>query len=341
MNSARWLFALALASCAVCLPRGVARDEGPALRQALDFEARVRDAVARVASAVVTVGVSEEPALASRLRSGGSGVVIDPEGYALTCEHVTEGADEVVVGLPDGRTVRAPVVGRDVLGDLALLKLPVAGHPWVPLGDSRALRVGDWVLALGNPFGLARQDHAAAASLGVVSALHRYQAGTKVYGDALQFDAAVNPGNSGGPLCDLSGRVVGLSGRISVRGLARHNVGVGFAIPAEQIALVLDALRAGEEVTRGYLGVRFFLAPDGGEGARISDVLPGSPAARAGLRPGDRILRVGGRRLDHPARLRNALTVLPAGATVTLGVLRGARRFERTVRLAPRPEAPR
>jgi serine protease Do len=315
-----------------------AEDIGADLKAAQQLEAQLQALISRASGAVVTVGVQRDADDRHTLRSGGSGVLISADGFVLTCDHVTEGQDDVLIGLTDGQTVDGHVVGRDALGDVALVKIEGAGLPFVTLGGSERLLVGDWVVAMGNPFGLARADHQPAASLGIVSALHRFQGGTKVYGDALQIDAAVNPGNSGGPLFDLEGNLVGLNGRISIRGLARHNVGVGFSIPAHQIALVLDDLKAGRDVARGYLGVRFFTRGDGKPGVLISEVTPRSPALKAGLRAGDRILAVQSRKLDHPVRLQNYLSVLPAGTEVPLTVDRNGSILEVRVTLAPRPK---
>ncbi len=335
----RPVLALALASLLVATPAGRAREAADAaadLAAARAFEARVQAVIASVRSAVVTIGVTDPDG--PGLRSGGSGVVIDPEGWVLTCDHVTEGRERVQVGLADGRTLTGEVVGRDVAGDVALLKVEGRDLVAARLGDSEALAVGDPVLALGNPFGLAKDDHEPAAALGIVSGLHRYQGGTKVYADAIQFDAAVNPGNSGGPLVDVAtGRVIGLNGRISIRGLARHNVGVGFAIPAHQIAPILDSLREGRDVARGYLGIRFSRLGDGAPGARVEEVVPGGPAAAAGLQVGDRILGVRGRAIVHPVRLQNYLTVLPAGERVRLELLRDGRKLALEVTLGERP----
>jgi S1-C subfamily serine protease len=299
------------------------------LEQARAYQARVRAVIAAVRSSVVTISVPGEERVGkgkSRgrlMRSGGSGVVVSTEGWVLTCDHVVDETDEVLVGLADGRTLEGRVVGRDPTGDVALIRVAAAkGLVAAQLGSSERLRRGDVVLALGNPFGLAADDHLPAATLGIVSGLHRAKGGRKVYGDAIQIDAPVNPGNSGGPLFDLSGRLVGINGRISIRGLTRHNVGVGFAIPIHQIAPILDDLKAGRTLTRGWLGLTFRTTSDGRAGAVVDRVNPSGPAAKAGLRTGDRVLRVGGHAIDHPVRLKNAVSLLPAGARVILSVER-------------------
>lgn len=323
---------------------GLASDPPSDLEQARAYEDRIQAVIARVRSCVVTITLPGDerqlPGARGRLiRSGGTGVVIGAEGYVLTCDHVVDEGDEVLVGLADGRTLPGRVIGRDAVGDIALVKVVTRTPlPAVPLGDSRQLKAGDPVLAMGNPFGLARDDHAPAVSLGIVSALHRAQGGReKVYGDAIQVDASVNPGNSGGPLFDLEGRLVGINGRISIRSGLRHNVGVGFAIPIHQVVAVLADLRAGRDVRRGWLGLRFRTESSEQGGAIVDSVTPGGPAARAGLRPQDRIVSVDGESIGLPLRFKNAISLLPAGSVVVLGVVRGGQTLTLKATLEPRP----
>jgi S1-C subfamily serine protease len=318
-------------------------DDGLDLVLARRAERRVEDAIARVRDAVVTIGAEQqEPAdsgAPKQVTSGGSGVIVSPDGFILTNDHVTIGADRVRVGLRDGRTLGGRVTGRDRMGDIAVVKIEGKDFPHAALGSSDRLHEGDAVLALGNPFGLANEDHDPAATLGIVSGLHRYQGGEKVYGDAIQIDAAVNPGNSGGPLFDLDGNVVGLTGRISIRATEKKNVGVGFAVPIDQVRLILPQLEMGEDVVHGYLGVRFRgeVEGDGRAGVEVAEVRPGTPADRAGLHAGDRIVTVNGKPVDQPVRLENILSVLPAGSEVSIGFERGGRPFETKVILIRRP----
>lgn len=339
--------AVALAALALVLaaprPAWVEEEAARDLARARQVERRLQALIERVRPAVVTISVEDDDAEGGPVRSGGSGVIVeaDAEGaWALTNDHVTAGHDQVRVGLPDGRVFPGRVTGRDTTGDIALVRVLAPDLPAARLGDSEAARAGQPVVAMGNPFGLAGDDHEPAATLGVISAVSRFQGGEKVYGDALQVDAAVNPGNSGGPLFDLDGRVIGITGRISVRGGVRHNVGVGFAVPTHQVTIILDALKSGQEVHRGWLGVRFLSTTDGTPGALVREVVAGSPADLGGLRAGDRIVGVQGRPVDHPVRLQNRLSILPAGTEVGLRLVRQGRDLEVKVRLGPRPEAP-
>jgi putative serine protease PepD len=340
----------ALVSCclvaAAAFALGAGAEESQDLAMARRVEERVEATIARVRDSVVTVSarmtgepMTEAGPPTKPVTSGGSGVVFTKDGFILTNDHVTLGEQRVRIGLRSGRTLTGDVTGRDRIGDIAVIKIAATDLPFAPLGESDRLREGDLVLALGNPFGLAGDDHEPSATLGIVSGLHRFQGGEKVYGDAIQIDAAVNPGNSGGPLFDMNGRVVGITGRISIRGTEKKNVGVGFAVPIDQIKLVLADLEVGAEVVHGYLGVRFRGETDGDgrPGVEVLGVLPGAPADRAGLKRGDRILEANGKAVDQPVRLENVLSVLPAGSEVVLAVERDGKRFEAKATLARRP----
>jgi S1-C subfamily serine protease len=307
-------------------------------RGILDTIAAVRDAVVTISAEQKEV-VTEGSTTSKTVTSGGSGVIFSRDGFILTNDHVTIGEKHVSVGLRDGRTLNGEVTGRDRVGDIAVIKVKAKDLPWVALGESAKLVEGQLVLALGNPFGLAKEDHEPAATLGIVSGLHRFQGGEKVYGDAIQIDAAVNPGNSGGPLFSLDGKLIGITGRISIRASEKKNVGVGFAVPIDQVKLVLEDLKTGADVTHGYLGVRFRGEADGDgkAGVEIVAVLPGAAADRVGLKKGDRILSVNGRDVDQPVRLENILSVLPAGSDVALVLDRDGKRLEVTANLGRRP----
>ncbi|MHB8762828.1 MAG: DegQ family serine endoprotease [Deferrisomatales bacterium] len=257
-----------------------------------------------------------------RSKSLGSGVLIDAEGFIVTNNHVVEGADEVLIRLSDEHEFTARVVGTDPKTDLALIKIDSGGAPLRPavLGDSDAVRVGDWVVAIGNPFGYSHT-----VTAGIISAKGRV-IGAGPYDSFLQTDAAINPGNSGGPLFDLSGRVVGINTAIVAGG-----TGIGFAIPINMVKAIVDQLKAGGKVTRGWLGVMIQevtkdLAPSFGlespRGALISDVVKGSPADTAGLARGDVILEFDGRAVDKVGELPRLVAERVPGARVRVVVLR-------------------
>lgn len=258
--------------------------------------------------------------------SVGSGIVLTTEGVVLTNHHVVENAKGIWVRLYDGRTFRATVVGTDPPTDLALLKVGGVGVPLVAaaLGDSDALEVGDWVLAVGNPLGL---EHT--VTRGIVSGKGRREIGpaTGGYVDYLQTDAAINPGSSGGPLFDLGGRVVGINAAISPEGRR-----LSFAIPVNMAKEVVDRLQQSGRVKRGWLGVVTAGggaagdsggAPDGpAKGVRVAEVVPGSPADRAGLQPGDVIVAIDGERLDAPFDLRWRVAMAGVGKRIQMKVRR-------------------
>lgn len=258
--------------------------------------------------------------------AGGSGVVVRPDGLMLTNSHVIERRSTFDVRLGDGRSFKARVLGRDEEGDLAVLRIDLpAGEtlPHLPLGDSDAVRVGDEVLAVGNPFAVGVIDQAPSFSLGIVSAVHHTQ---RNYTECLVTDAELNPGNSGGPLVNMAGEVVGINGQISTRYGLRSNTGLGFAISARQIGLWLPRLEAaaGGEVKHARLiGVKFQSTDrDTPASVVVGDVAEGSPAAQAGIRTGDAILALDGAPVANGHRLAGLLGIYPEEHEVILRVRR-------------------
>jgi len=258
---------------------------------------------------------------------GGSGVIIRPDGLMLTNDHVIGRKRSFTVRIGDGRSFKAKVLGTDPVGDLAALKLEVPEGqtvPHLPLGDSGALRVGDEALAIGNPFALGVLDQAPTFTVGIISALNHTQ-GT--YTECIVTDAEVNPGNSGGPLVNMAGAVVGINGQISTRFGLRSNTGLGFAISARQIAIWLPRLEAagGGEVKHARIaGLEFAKGPkESAESLVVKDVADGSPAAAAGFVPGDAIVSLDGAPVANALRLRGLLGIYPDGHEVPVTVQRG------------------
>jgi len=259
--------------------------------------------------------------------AGGSGVVIRPDGLMLTNDHVLEDRRTFDVRIGDGRSFKARVLGRDEVGDLAVLKIDgPEGEPLphLPLGDSEAVRVGDEVVAVGNPFALGVIDQSPTFTLGIVSAVHHAQ-GT--YTECIVTDAELNPGNSGGPLVNMAGEIVGINGQISTRFGLRSNTGLGFAISARQVAIWVPLLEqaAGGVVNHGGLaGVRFESRDrERPESVVVREVAEGSPAAAAGLAAGDVILAIDEAPVANGHRLAGLLGIYPAGKEVALRIRRG------------------
>jgi serine protease Do len=263
--------------------------------------------------------------------SAGSGVIVDAErGLILTNEHVIRGASVIEVTTKDDRRFRAQLIGRDKATDVAVLRIKADNLTAVPIGDSRALEVGDFVLAVGNPFGLGQT-----VTSGIVSAVGRTGLGIEGYEDFIQTDASINPGNSGGALVTLDGKLVGLNTAIFSKSGASH--GIGFAIPIDMARRIMSQLVETGEVHRGQIGVSVRSPGAGRSGAEIVAVDPASPAAGAGLAKGDLITAVDGRPVTTPAQLRTLLGVMPAGAQIELRFRRGEEGLQTRLRIEAPP----
>ena len=268
-----------------------------------------------------------------RMRGAGSGVIFDSQGHILTNNHVVEGAQEVVVTLADKQEYKATIIGRDPKTDLAVLKID-AREPLssATLGNSDQLRVGDWVMAIGNPFGLSNT-----VTSGIVSAKGRI-IGAGPYDDFIQTDASINPGNSGGPLFNLKGEVVGINTAIVPQGQ-----GIGFAIPVNVAKPLIPQLVAKGKVTRGYLGVSIqpltaelakALKVEKKKGTLVGDVMPESPAAKAGIQAGDVIVSFNKKSIEGPRELSSVVANTPIGSEVPVTVLRDGREKTVAVKIA-------
>jgi len=266
----------------------------------------------------------------------GSGVIVDAaHGYVLTNSHVVENATNIEVTTKDNRRFKAKLIGRDPATDIAVLRVPADNLSAVPMGDSSHLQVGDFVLAVGNPFGLGQT-----VTSGIVSALGRSGLGIEGYEDFIQTDASINPGNSGGALVDLQGRLIGINTAILAPG--GGNIGIGFAVPINMARDVMDQLIRNGTVKRGRIGVAIQdLTPDLAralgttrtEGALIARVAPDSPAQRAGLRSSDLIVAINGVPIHSAAELRNRVGLAPVGGKMALTVDRGGAEHSVSVRI--------
>ena len=262
-------------------------------------------------------------------RAAGSGVIIDAKaGYVITNNHVIERAEEIVVTLKDNRQLKAKLVGTDPDTDIAILQVEAKNLTALEIGDSDKMQVGDFVVAIGNPFGLGQT-----VTSGIVSALGRTGLGIESYENFIQTDASINPGNSGGALINLRGELVGIN--TAIVGPSGGNVGIGFAVPIDMARSVMQQLIAHGEVKRGRLGVEVDdLTPDIAEalhidvtgGAVISRVESGSPARKAGLQPGDVIIAVDDAPVQNSSDLRNRVGLTPVGQTIKLTILRNGGR---------------
>jgi serine protease Do len=290
-------------------------------------------------------GQGQESPQTREAGSLGSGFLISPDGYVVTNNHLIQGAngtgtvDSITITLSDRREYPARVIGRDSASDLALLKIEGSNLPFVNWGDSNRARVGDWIVAIGNPYGLG-----GTVTAGIISAVHRGGITGGAYDRYIQTDAAINMGNSGGPMFDMAGNVIGInSALISPTGAS---VGIGLAIPAEAAKPVIDALRRGQRPERGYLGVglqpldeniaaALGLPKDRGE--LVRSVVPGEAAARAGVQQGDVILRVGGREVTPDETVSYLIANSSVGSRVPIEIIRDGRRQTLQVQVGQRP----
>ena len=275
-----------------------------------------------------------------RASSLGSGVIVSASGYVLTNNHVVEAADEIEVALADGKKLLATVVGNDPETDLAVLRVNADDLPTISFGSSDVLRVGDVVLAIGNPFNLGHT-----VTLGIVSALGRSGLGVSTFENFIQTDAAINPGNSGGALIDASGNLVGINTAIYTG--TGTSAGIGFAIPVSTAKMVLDQIVKTGSVTRGWIGVegQAITPPmaesfklDSTRGALIAGVLRGGPADKAGVKPGDVLVEVEGKPVADPAGMLNLIAALEPGQSAKVRLKRQGHDVDTTVTVGRRPK---
>jgi serine protease Do len=282
------------------------------------------------------------PQRPQKKNSLGSGFIINKEGYIVTNNHVVDGADEIVVILKEGDEYPAKIIGKDAKTDLALIKIePKNGLPVIRLGNSYNTRVGDWVLAIGNPFGLGHT-----VTAGIVSAKGR-ELGAGPYDDFIQTDTAINPGNSGGPLFDMAGNAIGINTALFTR--SGGNQGVGFAIPVNLAKSIVAQLKESGKVTRAWLGVMIQqITPEiqdslelkTRKGALVADVVKGSPASKSGILRGDVIIRFNGDEVSSQRELPTMVAFLPVGQEVEVVVLRNGKEMTVQVTLEEMEEEP-
>ena len=274
-----------------------------------------------------------------RVSNLGSGVIVSTDGYILTNHHVVDAADEIQVSLPDGRNLPAELVGTDPDTDLAVLRVRQTGLNAITFAKPDSVRVGDVVLAIGNPFGVGQT-----VTMGIVSGLNRSHLGINTFENFIQTDAAINPGNSGGALVDASGNLVGINTAIFSR--SGGNLGIGFAIPVSLARQVMQQIIAHGGVTRGWVGIEVQdITPEiadsfnlqNTEGALIAGVLRGGPADRAGIRPGDILVRVNDQPVADSSSLLNLIAALPPGKQAVLGLIRKQTRMQFLVKVEKRP----
>ena len=333
----------------------------PAAADARNKAVSYSDAVRKAAPAVVSIFTSKEvkrprnPFMndplfrhffgdrfedeAQRAFSLGSGVIISSQGYILTNQHVVEAADEIEVALSDGKKLAAKVVGSDPETDLAVLQVDAQNLPPITLGQAENLKVGDVVLAIGNPLGVGQT-----VTMGIISALHRTGLRINTFENFIQTDAAINQGNSGGALIDASGNLVGIN--TAILSQSGGSIGIGFAIPVSTAKQVMDQLIATGAVTRGWVGVELQeITPELADsfklgstsGVLVAGVQRGSPADRAGVKPGDIVLTVDGKPVRDPDSMRGLIVALAPGQQIRLKLKRDQRELELPVQVGKRP----
>lgn len=323
--------------------------ENPGIKILQEFERVFVDIADHAKPAVVNISPStrsaakpgESPHGGGRppdVSGSGSGVIIDKKGYIVTNNHVVGDAEKVEVRLSDKSHFTGKVIGKDPDTDVAVVKID-ADHdlPYVTLGDSSTLKVGQWVIAVGNPFGLDRT-----VTVGVVSALGRENVNLSRYEDFIQTDASINPGNSGGPLFDINGQVIGINTAI-----INFAQGIGFSIPSNMVQNVVKQLISKGRVVRGWLGVgiqpvtadlasKFNVNED--EGVLVNEVFEGDPAAKSGMQPGDIIMKLDGQVVDTPQTLSRLIAQLPPGKDAAFEIIRDGKKKNLTVKLGERKE---
>jgi serine protease Do len=318
----------------------------------------ITDAVAKISPSVVTIQVevierSQDPFetffggnAQQKVPGLGTGFVIRTDGVIITNAHVVAGATRVAVALRDGTSYTAKVLGVDEVNDLAVLKIPATNLPVAPLGSSDDLLIGEWAIAIGNPYGFYLGNPEPSVTVGVVSGVGRnlvgQAEGNGVYVDMIQTDAAINPGNSGGPLIDAMGEVIGVNS--SIYSPSGGSVGLGFAIPINRAKRVAEDLLAHGSVRRPWVGIKLKLPETNNprdalnSGVVVRTVVPGSPAATAGIEPGDIVEKAGSRALRNPYDWEATLLDLRVGQAVSLTVKRGTREIPVTVTVGDLPE---
>lgn len=279
----------------------------------------------------------------------GSGVIIDAKGYILTNEHVISEADKITVTLPDGRELEGVVKGRDRRSDLAVIKINAADLPVAPLGDSEDLKIGQWVVAIGNPFGFAMQNPEPTVTAGVIGALHRslgsMPSRDRDYNDLIQTDAAINPGNSGGPLVNLNGEIVGIN--VAIFSTSGGYQGVGFAIPVNNAKRILSRLIEGKKIIYGWLGISVqnltedlakHLGLADNKGALVGRVIENGPAHAAGIKEGDVIKVVDNKDIVNVKDLITLVSKMEVGRKVKIAVVRDKKELNLEAKISERPQ---